>query len=86
MLVVAKVRLKSWDELALAIMVIWVVKFPREEYKIRKAGHYISSQNTTISFGNIDFLPKTYLILYPSHKNSTTHITILSIQHSADKN
>ena len=25
MLVVAKVRLKSWDELALAIMVIWVV-------------------------------------------------------------
>ena len=40
----------------------------------------ISSQNTIISFWNIDFWPKIYLILYPSLENSKTYITITNIQ------
>jgi hypothetical protein len=38
--------------------------------------HYVSSQNTIISFEDIDFWPKIFLILYPSLKNSTIHIII----------
>ena len=41
-------------------------------------GHYISSQNTIISFWNIYFQPKTNLILYLFLGNSTTNITISS--------
>ena len=36
---------------------------------------YANTQNTKISFEDMDFWPKILLILYPSLENSTTHIT-----------
>ena len=39
--------------------------------------HYVNLQNTIISFEDIDFWPRIYLIWYPSLENSTTHITIV---------
>ena len=39
----------------------------------------VISQNTIISFEDIDFWLKTFLILYPSFEKSTTHITILTL-------
>ena len=44
--------------------------------KILLTPYYISSQNTIISFWNIDFQSEIYLILYPSFENSTTEITL----------
>ena len=38
--------------------------------------HYLNSQNTIFSFDYVDFWPKIITILYPSHGNSTTHVTI----------
>ena len=37
---------------------------------------YTNSQNSIISFGYVDFQPKTFLILYPSLENSITGIAI----------
>ena len=39
--------------------------------------HYVNLQNTIISFENIEFWSKIYLIWYPSLENQTTHITIV---------
>ena len=40
------------------------------------ARHYSNSQNSIISFGYVDFQPKTFLILYPFLENSITGIAI----------
>ena len=41
------------------------------------ARHYSYSQNLIISFGYVDFKPKTFLLLYPSLENSTAGVAIL---------
>ena len=46
--------------------------------------NYINSQNTIISFEDIDLWPKIYLILYPSLENTTTHTTIILTNQSKD--
>ena len=51
----------------------WKVRF----WHILTTRHYDNSQNNIISFEDIYFWPKTFLILYPSVENSTTHITIM---------
>ena len=40
------------------------------------ARHYSNFQNSIISFGCVDFYPKTFLTLYSSLENSTTCIAI----------
>jgi hypothetical protein len=39
--------------------------------------HYINLQNTIISFDLLNFLPKIYLILYPSLRKLLIHTAIL---------
>ena len=39
--------------------------------------HSVNSQNKIFSFEDIGFWPKTFLILYPSLENLTTHIIII---------
>ena len=56
-------------------MVIWVVEFASEGYIL--VNSHVNAQKTRISFKDIDFWPKIYLILYHSFENSTTHITIM---------
>ena len=47
--------------------------------KLLRAISQSNSQNPKISFGYVDFQPKTFLILYPSLENSTTSNAIISI-------
>ena len=63
----------------------WVLIFDIEN-RLRKSdfGNFwqldtVNSQYTIIFFGDIDFWLKNFLILYPSLKNSTTHITIVHL-------
>ena len=48
---------------------------PNEQIVLGSKLFVSHSHNKLISFENIGFWPKIYLILYPSLENSTTHIT-----------
>jgi hypothetical protein len=49
---------------------------PNEQIVLGSKLFVSHSHNKLISFENIGFWPKIYLILYPSLENSTTQITI----------
>ena len=53
------------------------IDFESQKLVLFKTRNYLNSRNTTISFDYTEFLPKIYLILYPSLENSATLITIL---------
>ena len=44
--------------------------------------HYVKSQNTIISFEDINFWPEIFPFLHPFPENSTTYITMVD-PHSA---